>query len=58
MYATINIGNPRMTHESLKGNPRIDLYGGCNGDSRVQYVSYQQEQSRMYASFNGDSRIH
>ena len=41
MYATINIGNPRMTHESLKGNPRIDLYEGCNGDSRVQYASCQ-----------------
>ena len=39
MYATINIGNPRMTRESLKGNPRIDLYVGYNGDSRVQYAS-------------------
>ena len=43
MYMTINIGNPRMTHESLKGNARIYLYTGCNGDSHVQYVSCQQE---------------
>ena len=42
MYATINIGNLRMTRKSLKGNPRIDLYAGCNGDSRLQYVSFQQ----------------
>ena len=57
MYATIDIGNPRMTHESLKGNLCIDLYAGCNGDSRIQYASCQQEQLRMYASFNGDSRV-
>ena len=57
MYATINIGNPRMTCESLKGNPCIDLYAGCNGDSHVQYASCQGEQSRMYTSFNGDSRV-
>ena len=43
MYANIDIGNPRMTHKSLKGNPRIDLYAGFNGDSRVQYASCQQE---------------
>ena len=44
-----------MKHESLKGNPHTDLYVGCNGDSRVQYASFQREQSRMYTSFNGDS---
>ena len=43
MYATINIGNPRMTRELLKGNPRMLMYIGCNGDSHVQYVSYQWE---------------
>ena len=43
MYATIDIGNPCMTHELLKGNPRIDLYTGCNGNIRVQYMSCQQE---------------
>ena len=26
MYATINIGNPRMTHEFLEGNPRTLVY--------------------------------
>ena len=36
MYATINIGNLRMTREFLKGNLRMDLYVGCNGDSRVR----------------------
>ena len=36
MYATINIGNLHMTCESLKGNPCIDLYAGCNGDSHVR----------------------
>ena len=41
MYMTINIGNPRMKHEFLKGNPRMLMYVGCNGDSRVQYVSCQ-----------------
>ena len=46
-----------MTRESLKGNPRIYLYVGCNGDSRKWYASCQQEQSRMYMSFNGDSRV-
>ena len=35
MYVTINIGNLRMTRELLKGNPRILMYVGCNGDSRV-----------------------
>ena len=42
VYATITISNPQMTHESLKGNLRTDLYAGCNGDSRVQYMSCQQ----------------
>ena len=42
VYATINISNPRMTCESLKGNLRTDLYVGCNGDSHVQYASCQQ----------------
>ena len=35
MYATIDIGNPPMTRELLKGNPRMLMYAGCNGDSRV-----------------------
>ena len=41
MYATINIGNLHMTHELLKGNPRMDLYAGSNEDSHVEYVSCQ-----------------
>ena len=41
MYVTINIGNPRMTCELLKGNPCMLMYAGCNGDSRVQYVKCQ-----------------
>ena len=47
MYTTIDIGNPRMTFELLKGNPHTLMYTGCNVDSRVQY-----------ASCNGDSRVH
>ena len=43
MYPTINIGNLRMTREWLKGNPRMLMYAGCNGDSRVQYMSCQWE---------------
>ena len=39
MYATINIGNPRMTRELLKGNPHTLMYVGCNADSHVQYTS-------------------
>ena len=46
MYATIDIGNSRMTCELLEGNPRTLVYAGCNTDSRVQY-----------ASCNGDSRV-
>ena len=46
MYATIDIGNPHMTREFLKGNPRMLMYAGCNADSHVQYVSC-----------NGDSRV-
>ena len=42
MYATIDIRNPRMTRESLKGNPRIDIYTGCNGDSHVQQSTYRK----------------
>ena len=44
MYTTIDIGNPCMTREFLKGNPCTLMYAGCNADSRVQY-----------ASCNGDS---
>ena len=40
---TINIGNPSMTRELLKGNPCMLMYVGYNGDSRVQYASCQQE---------------
>ena len=36
MYATINIGNPRMTRELLQGNPRMLMYVGCNGNSHVR----------------------
>ena len=43
MYETIDIGNPRMTREFLKGNPRMLMYMGCNGDSQVQYASWQME---------------
>ena len=46
MYATIDIGNPCMTHELVKGNLRMLMYAGCNVDSRVQY-----------ASCNGDSHV-
>ena len=46
MYTTIDIGNPRMTHELLKGNPRTLVYAGCNADSHVQN-----------ASCNGDSHV-
>ena len=42
MYMTIDTGNPCMTCESLKGNQRTDLYMGCNRDSHVQYMSFQQ----------------
>ena len=35
MYATINIGNPHMTRELLKGNPRTLMYTGCNVYSHV-----------------------
>ena len=38
MYATIDIGNPRMTYELLEGNPHTLVYAGCNANSRVQYV--------------------
>ena len=41
MYVTIDIGNPRMKRELLKGNPRTLMYVDCNVDSRVQYVSCQ-----------------
>ena len=43
---TINIGNPHMTCEFLKGNPRTLMYAGCNADSCIQY-----------ACCNGDSRV-
>ena len=46
MYATIDIGNPRMTCELLKGNLCTLMYAGCNVDSRVQN-----------ASCNGDSHV-
>ena len=39
MYATIDIGNPGMTPEFLKGNPHALVYVGYNVDSRIQYVS-------------------
>ena len=35
MYMTIDIGNPHMTCELLKGNLRTLMYVGCNVDSRV-----------------------
>ena len=43
MYVTINIGNPCMTCELLKGNPHTLMYTGCNVDSRVQYVSCNED---------------
>ena len=46
MYATIDIGNLRMTRELFKRNSRTLMYVGCNVDSCVQY-----------ASCNGDSRV-
>ena len=35
MYVTIDIGNPHMTRNLLKGNPRPLMYMGCNVASRV-----------------------
>ena len=35
MYATINIGNPRMTRELLEGNPCMQVYAGFNANTRV-----------------------
>ena len=43
LYVTSNTGNPHMTRELLKGNPCMIMYAGCNGDSRVQYASFQWE---------------
>ena len=47
MYATINIGNPRMTRELLEGNSRTLVYAGCNANSCIHY-----------ASCNDYSRVH
>ena len=44
---TIDIGDPSMTCEFLKGNLGMLMYAGCNVDSRVQY-----------ANCNGDSHVH
>ena len=41
MYGTIDIGNPLMTREFLKGNLRTLMYAGCNVDSRIQYANCQ-----------------
>ena len=38
MYATINIGNPRMTRELIEENPCTLVYTGCNANTRVQYA--------------------
>ena len=57
MYATINIGNPPMTHELLKGNPCMLMYAGCNADSHVQYAGCNADSRVQYASCNGDSRV-
>ena len=46
MYSTIDIGNPCMACELLKGNPHTLMYVGCNVDSCIQY-----------ASCNVDSRV-
>ena len=46
MYAAIDIGNPRIRCELLKGNPRTLVCMGYNTDSRVQYMSC-----------NGDSHV-
>ena len=35
VYVTIDIGNLRMTHELLEGNPRTMVHAGCKADSRV-----------------------
>ena len=43
MYATIDIGNLRMTRELFKGNPRTLVYVGCNADSRVQCASCNED---------------
>ena len=39
VYVIIDIKNPRMTRDLLKGNPRMLIYTGCNVDSHVQYTS-------------------
>ena len=43
MYVTIDIGNPRMTPDLLKGNPCMLMYTGCNVDSHVQYTSCNED---------------
>ena len=43
MYATIDIGNPRMTRKLLKGNLHMLVYMGCNADSHVQYASCNED---------------
>ena len=35
---TINIGNPRMTRELLEGDPHMQVYVGCNVNTRVWYT--------------------
>ena len=41
MYMTIDIGNPHMTRELLKGNLHMLMYTGCNVYSSIQYASFQ-----------------
>ena len=43
MYAPIDIGNLCMTCELLEGNPRTLMYAGFNADSRIQYVSCNED---------------
>ena len=57
VYATIDIGNPRMTHEFLKGNPQTLMYAGCKADSHVQYASCNGDSRVQYVGCNGDSRV-
>ena len=57
MYVTIDIGNPRMTRELLKGNPCTLMYAGCNEDSHVQYVSCNGDSHVQHAGCNGDSHV-
>ena len=43
MYTTIDIGDPRMTCDFLEGNLHTLVDTSCNADSRVQYMSCNED---------------